>query len=363
VSTANLSALIRDLQSFQTRYASTSNCEASGTSIYDYFRQRGLEADADYFTFSSSSYTTSNIIATIPGQVSPNRVAIVCAHYDSYSNQARTAAPGADDNASGTAAVMEIARILAGYQFDYTIRFIAFSAEEWGLYGSKHYAQAARQRGENILGVINLDMIAYADALPEDLNLFVNDRSDWLGSKYVAAATRYAPLDITKTINASVTGSDHSPFWDQGYSALLGIEDSPLRNPNYHKPTDTIDTLTLDVAAAITKASLAAVAELAQPVSVVTVPTGVQATSQVLRSLFTTRKMVVLTWNAALGTIAGYNVYRALVSHGDYQRVNAALVKQLYYVDRFLPSDTEYYYVVTAVDTQGHESNYSLEVR
>jgi Zn-dependent M28 family amino/carboxypeptidase len=362
VSASQVGDLIAGLQSFQTRYASTTNCEASGEAIYDHFRQIGLQADVDSFTFSASNYPANNIIATIPGQVSPERVVIVCAHYDSTSNQAKTAAPGADDNASGTAAVMEIARILAGSRFDFTVKFIAFSAEEWGLYGSKHYAQEARQRGESILGVINLDMIAFADRVPEDLDLFVNDRSDWLGNRYIAAAGRYAPLDILKTINPSVTGSDHSPFWDQGYSALLAIEDSPLRNPNYHHPTDTLDTLDLDFAAAVTKASLAAVAELAQPVSPVAAPTGVQARSQALRSIFTSRKMVVLTWNASAGSIAGYNVYRSLTSHGAYQRVNASLLRSLYYVDRLLRSDVTYYYVVTAVDTQGRESNYSVEV-
>jgi len=363
VSSARILDSVANLQSYQTRYASTSNCEASGTYIYDFFRQYGLQTDADYFTFSASNYTTSNIIATIPGQVSPDRVVIVCAHYDSYSNQAKTAAPGADDNASGTAAVMEIARILAGYQFDFTIKFIGFSAEEWGLYGSKHYAQAARQRGEDILGVINMDMIGYADRLPEDLDLIVNDRSDWLGNKYVASATMYAPLAILQAINASVTGSDHSPFWDQGYSALLGIEDIPLKNPYYHKPTDTVDTLNLDFATAVTRASLAAVAELAQPSSPVAPPTGIQARSQTVRSLFTSRKMVVLTWNPSPGNIAGYHVYRTLTSHTGYQRANAALVRQPYYVDRLLRTDVTYYYVVTAVDAQGRESNYSVEVR
>jgi hypothetical protein len=362
VSASQIGNLVAGLQSFQTRYTSTTNCEASGAAIYDHFRQLGLQAEADSFTFSASNYTTSNIIATIPGQVSPERVVIVCAHYDSTSNQARTAAPGADDNASGTAAVMEIARILGGYQFDFTVKLIAFSAEEWGLYGSRHYAQDARQRGESILGVINLDMIGFADRVPEDLDLIVNDRSDWLGNRYVAAAGRYAPLDILKAINASVTGSDHSPFWDQGYSALLGIEDVPLTNPSYHRPTDTIDTLNLDFAAAVTRASLAAVAELAQPVSPVAPPTGVQARSQLVRSLFTSRKMVVLTWNASPGSIAGYNVYRSLISHGEYQRVNASLLRSPYYVDRLLRSDVTYYYVVTAVDAQGRESNYSVEV-
>jgi len=363
VSGARILDSIANLQSYQTRYASTSNCEASGTYIYDYFRQYSLQTDADYFTFSASNYTTSNIIATLSGQVSPDRVVIVCAHYDSYSNQAKTAAPGADDNASGTAAVMEIARILAGYRFDFTIKFIGFSAEEWGLYGSKRYAQAARQRGEDILGVVNMDMIGYADRLPEDLDLIVNDRSDWLGNKYVAAANMYAPLAILKSINASVTGSDHSPFWDQGYSALLGIEDIPLKNPHYHKPTDTADTLSLDFATAVTRASLAAVAELAQPVNPVAPPTGIQVKSQVVRSLFSSRKMVLLTWNPSPGNISGYHVYRTLTSRSGYQRANAALIRQPYFVDRLLRTDVTFYYVVTAVDAQGRESNYSVEVR
>ncbi len=363
VSPSLIRGLIAGLQTFQTRYASTAACEASGAAIDESFRTYGLETDTDPFTFSAMNYATNNIIATIPGRVVPSRVVIVSAHYDSTSTQPRTSAPGADDNASGTAAVMEIARILAGYQFDYTIKFIAFSAEEWGLYGSRHYAQAARQRGESIVGVINLDMIGYADAMPEDLNVFVNDRSEWLGNQYAASAAQYAPLDIVTRVNASVTGSDHSPFWDQGYSALLAIEDAPLVNPNYHRLSDTLDTLNLDFATAVTKASIAAVAELAQPVSPVAAPTGVRATTQVVRSLFTSRKMAVLTWNASPGDIAGYNVYRAQTSHGAYQRLNSSLVKSLYFVDRLLRTDVAYYYVVTAVDTQGRESNFSDEVQ
>jgi hypothetical protein len=338
VSQTRLSALVAGLQSFQTRYASTSNCEEAGAAIYDAFQQSGLQTEADSFTFSANAYTSSNIIATIPGQVAPGRVVIVCAHYDSTSSQARTAAPGADDNASGTAAVMEIARVLAPYQFDFTVKFIAFSAEEWGLYGSKHYAAAARQRGENIIGVVDLDMIGYADALPEDLDLFVNDRSDWLGDAYIAAANRYAPLGLTKRINPSVTGSDHSPFWDQGYSALVGIEDYPLRNPNYHKPADTIDTLNLEFATAVARASAAAVAELAQPTNPLAAPTGVQLRAQIVRSLFTSRKMVVLTWNASPGSIAGYNVYRSPVSHGQYQRVRCVAHQAARTVRRSVPA-------------------------
>lgn len=362
VSQGLLSDRIRGLEAFQTRYASTSNCEAAGTSVHSYFSQLGLETESDHFTFTVNNYATSNIIATIPGQVEPDRTVIVCAHYDSTSTQPQTHAPGADDNASGTAAVMEMARVLAGYQFDYTIKLIAFSAEEWGLYGSRHYAQAARQRGEQIIGVVNLDMIAYPDFQPEELDIIVDGQSEWLGNKYVASASTYAPLPIITATNPSARGSDHSPFWDAAYSALLGIEDTPVRNPYYHKTTDTFETLDMAFATAVTRASLAAVAELAQPVSLTPPPTGVTAQSQTFRSIFTSRKTTVITWDAGDRNIVGYNVYRSLVSHGAYQQLNSSLVKQTYYVDRLLLPDVPYYYVVTAVDLQGRESNYSVEV-
>jgi Zn-dependent M28 family amino/carboxypeptidase len=206
-------------------------------------------------------------VATLPGKIAPQRVVIICAHYDSTSNQSTTLAPGADDNASGTAAVMEIARVLANTSFDYTIKFICFSAEEWGLYGSKHYAQEAKSREEKIMGVINLDMIGYADLMPEDLDVFVNQTSEWLANRHIIMGKLYGPLDILKTINPSMKSSDHSAFWDQGYNAMLGIEDYGLKNPYYHKTTDTFDTLNMDFATSVTKIALTVVADLAQPIT------------------------------------------------------------------------------------------------
>lgn len=265
VSKGGLTNSIQSLQSFQTRYASTANCEAAGTFLYGFFSQLGLPCEYDPFTFSSSS-SSRNVVATLLGRTSPQREVIVCAHYDSTSDQRATLAPGADDNASGTAAVMEIARILANYSFDYTIKFIGFSAEEWGLYGSKHYAQEAKSRGEKIMAVINLDMIAYTDRLPEDLDVIVNQTSEWLANRYIIMAKLYGLLDIAKSINPSLKYSDHSSFWDQGYSASLGIEDYPLDNPYYHRTSDTLSVLNLDFAVAVTKVSLAVAADLAQPI-------------------------------------------------------------------------------------------------
>jgi hypothetical protein len=367
VAKPNLINNISTLQDFQTRYAPTVNCQNAGNFLYTYFTQLGLACEFDLFSF--SQYTSRNVVATLPGRTAPEREIILCAHYDSYStNSAATLAPGADDNASGTAAVMEIARIMKNYAFDYTLKFICFSAEEFGMYGSRHYAQSARAAGEIIVGVINMDMIAYADVLPEDLEVIVNPYSDWLALQFISAANRYAPLPTNHVVNSSITGSDQSPFWDQGYSALLGIDDYPVRNPYYHSIQDMLHTLNMDFATAVTKASLASAAELAQPTGgagshPIQSPTGLQARSRISSSLFSSVKSVYLTWNAPPGAVRGYNVYRTTTSRSGYQKINSSLVTQTSFNDLFLNPDVWYYYIVTAVDDQDRESNPSIEVR
>jgi hypothetical protein len=172
VSRANLRSYVQSLQSFETRYTSTANCELSGQFILDYFQSLGLEARFQPFTFGQGT-STRNVVAEIRGETDPEEIVIICAHYDSISSEPTVRAPGADDNASGVAAVMEAARILAKYPLDFTVRFIAFSAEEWGLYGSHYYSAGVRASSERIIGVVNLDMIAYADTMPEDLDIVV----------------------------------------------------------------------------------------------------------------------------------------------------------------------------------------------
>ena len=257
VSSSNLAADVQTLQDFQTRYASTTNCEAAGEALFSSFSALGLDdVHFESFTF-SGSYTSRNVVAEKTGETYPNDVYIICSHYDSTSPSRLTLAPGADDNASGTAAVLEAARVLAPYPLDYTVRFIAFSAEEWGLWGSRAYAAIARGGGRGeIHGVINLDMIGYADAMPEDLQIIVNGNSTWLADLFLAAGAHYGVIGGTRTVDASFVYSDHSPFWDNGYPALLAIEDNPLTNPYYHRTTDTLDTLNIDFFTSATRASV-----------------------------------------------------------------------------------------------------------
>lgn len=368
VSRDRLAATIRALESFQSRYATTSSLASAANYVADQFRATGLQTEFEDFTFTTANYAASNVVATLRGRSSPDDVVVVCAHYDSYSDQRPSLAPGADDNASGTAAVLEAARVMAAIPFDFTVRFVAFSAEEWGLYGSRYHAQAARRRGERIVGVVNLDMIGYADQMPEELEVLANPASEWLANRFAAAAGAYSPLPVRTSVNASVRSSDHAPFWDEGYAAVLGIEDLPLTNPYYHRVTDRFETLNMEFATAVTKAAVATAAELAQPVSALPPPTNVQVRREVLRSLFGRASRNLLTWTPSIGSVASH-VYRSTTSHGPYQRVNREAIQGLGpftsgtgYIDELFQGTEPMYYVVTAVDRLGVESNYSPEV-
>jgi Zn-dependent M28 family amino/carboxypeptidase len=360
VSQARLTSTISDLEGFQTRYASTAACESAGAYLYDAFRRIGLQTEYDPFTF--SSYVTRNIVATLPGRVEPNRELIVCGHYDSTSNQRTTLAPGADDNASGTAAVLEVARVLAGSAFDYTIKFICFSAEEWGLYGSQHYAAEAQAAGEIILGVINMDMIAFPDRSPWMIDVVRNAPSADLARRFVAAASTYAALTVNTVAVSSWPYSDQSPFWSAGYAGLTAIENEEPGNPYYHRTTDTLGTLTMGYALRVVQASLAVTAELARPSSTPVSPTGVVVRSRISRSLYIRTKTVGLRWNANADAVVGYHVYRTTTPGGPYERLTAAPQTATEITDRYLDAGITYYYAISAVDAQGRESRYSIEV-
>lgn len=373
VSRERLAAHIRTLAGFQTRDARTSNCQAAGTSIFDHLRSLGLATRSDQFTFGSPPSWTSNIIATLPGRSDPQRVVILCAHYDSRSRRPETLAPGADDNASGTAAVMEAARVLSATPFDFTVKLIAFSAEEGGLYGSRHYAQDARRRGEPIIGVVNLDMIGYADRAPEDVDVAVNPASDWLGTRFDSAAATYAALPSVKHVDPSIARSDNLSFWAQGYPALVATSDLPVTNPHYHTPGDEFETLDMGFATAVTRAAISAVAELAQPVASPGTASGLEARAYTSISLFSTATAVYLTWDA-VGGAAGYHVYRTSSSHANYERVTTTPLTTTSFAGRLMSiagagrsgevvAAVPTYFVVTAVDAQGREGNRSAEVR
>ena len=268
VNADTLLGTVQRLQDFITRNSTHDSCMAAAYYIEDKFTSYGL--DSVFFQYHEPGHAP-NVIGVKHGSVYPDSIyTIICGHFDSFTFYSPNIAPGADDNASGTAAVIEAVRVMRDYEFEYSIRYIAFSGEEYGLYGSEHYSQIARAQGDSILGVFNGDMLSYVDFQPESLDVFAkpfNPNCEPLADFFIAAADTYTTLATRKELSTSMIYSDHSPFWDQGYLALCNIDDFPVTNSFIHTPGDTIgagyNSNTFHTEA--TRAEIAALALLAIP--------------------------------------------------------------------------------------------------
>jgi hypothetical protein len=213
--------------------------------------QPGNDKAADYIKQKLDSYglttfnqnwssTGRNVYGVQTGTEFPNQQYIICAHYDDMPSG--SIAPGADDNASGTAAVIEAARILSNYSFPFTIIYALWDEEEQGLVGSEYYATQAANQNDSILGVINLDMIAW-DSDNDDI-AEIHTRS--VASSY---DIKDKMVDVNSTYNIGLnlqiddpgtSASDHASFWSNGYGAVLLIEDFQDFNDYYHTTNDKI---------------------------------------------------------------------------------------------------------------------------
>jgi len=198
---------------------------------------------------------------------------LIGAHIDSYSPQVNLA-PGADDDASGTAGVLVAADILSRYEFERTVRFVLWTGEEQWMLGSYAYAAAAQTAGDNIVAVLSLDMIAYDAVDGPTLNLRTR-RPDQPGyaldlvtaSTFTNVVSTYGLSDqLTPlfTPDGSVAG-DHASFWQHGYPAVMAIEDDNDFNAYYHTIDERLYHLDLPYFTAFVKASVGTIAHLAGP--------------------------------------------------------------------------------------------------
>jgi hypothetical protein len=216
--------------------------------LSDKFTEMGLNVTVQ------GSY--KNVVGELAGTQTPEKIFIVCAHYDTTSNGEK---PGGDDNASGTAGVLEAARVLSRYSFASTIRFIGFNAEEDGMKGSSDYVTNAAIAGnENIAGVINLDMILRPlwdnnPMQPADADLITADNESCLGwaEIFVSAVSNYVPsleMDEYSPSTSSWNSSDQGPFISAGFPAFGVMENTANEiwggsNTYYHNWQDASDGL------------------------------------------------------------------------------------------------------------------------
>lgn len=191
------------------------------------FTSFGLTVTLEPVDYYGATYY--NVVGTKLGTTYPEQEYIIGAHYDSVDN------PGADDNASGVALVLEAARVLSGYDAEYTMRFIAFDREEQGLFGSEEYVQA--HIDDDILGMISADMVAFNTGA-NSVDIECISTYDLLKDALVEAVAAYGDGLASATSDWTCC-SDHVPFSSAGFQACLIIED--WGNRFYHSPRDNVD--------------------------------------------------------------------------------------------------------------------------
>ncbi len=236
---------------------------------YVYEQLAGMGLAPTYHPWSFSSLSSHNVVAELPGLTQPQEIILVTAHLDDMPQA--DIAPGADDNASGSVGVLTAAEILSQYPFERTLRFVLFTGEEQGLRGSAVYAAEARAHGDDIRGVVNLDMIGYDATGAPVMGLYARSTvpaSLGVAGVFSQVVARYAlPLSPTLWVDDGLGNrSDNASFWAQGYPAILAIEDCKGDcTPHYHKTSDRLATLNLEYLTAMVRAAVGTAAHLAGP--------------------------------------------------------------------------------------------------
>jgi len=302
-----------------------------------------------------SPYTKLNVVATLPGI--RNEYVVLCAHFDS-----KTGYPGADDNGSGTASLMEAARILSNFSFTYSIRFIAFGGEELGLLGSKEYVN--QHGSDSIRAVINCDMIMYDNNanLVMQAHAVANSSAAYSTDlvSYTADVNSTYSLPLTLDIrNPGISASDHSPFWSAARSAVLLIEEYGSDfTPWYHSASDIFSNYTAAKHQSffnyVSRLSIASIAHLACITSIV--PVELLALNVAQEGPTTAR----LCWTTASETSnAGFIVQRTDVTSMEFHNLGfvaghgTTTIENSYeYVDTAVPS-TSVLYRLKQVDLNG----------
>ncbi len=246
-------------------YQDPANLNAAADLIYRRFTSYGYDLTEQ--PYQVEKLAVRNIIAERRGTDQPDRVIVVGAHYDTV-----VGSPGADDNASGVAVLLELARLHAETRFRKTVRFVAFTLEEPPFFrsrqmGSRVYARSLKEQGEHVEAMLCLESVGYYSQEPGSqsfpspvfwlrwrypttgnfITIISNDDSQPLQTQVRDALTAHMNLPVETYAGPwwipGVDWSDHGSFWNEGYPAVMLTDTAPFRNPHYHHPTDLPNTL------------------------------------------------------------------------------------------------------------------------
>jgi hypothetical protein len=250
--------IIQSLQNFKTRFLLSNKRDSVANWIKHQFQKIGY-TDVKIDSFYKVNVWNKNVIASLPATNGSEQYIVVGGHHDSFSSgDPMVFAPGADDNASGTAAVLEIARVLKkkGYVPEVNIKFVTFAAEEYGLYGGFDYADKAYANGMKIKLMINHDMISNNPGQAIGSNVNINYYSGSEDFREIAKqnTNNFSKL-IARTGGRNISGSDSYAFWSYGYPAVYFEEYN--FSPVYHSTQDIITNCNMDYCTEVIKGSCA----------------------------------------------------------------------------------------------------------
>ena len=260
--------------------------ERAADYVESQFREAGFEPESQWYSYYGDRFR--NVEAELTGASRPDEIVVVGGHYDTV-----PLSPGANDNASGTAAALELARLLRNERFSRTIRFVAFVNEEPPYFstkwmGSRQYAARSKERGENIVAMISMETIGYfkdepgTQHYPPFFNLFYPNRGNFIGFVGNLASrslvrrcirvfreTTDLPSEGVAAVEQipGITWSDHSAFWAHGYKAFMITDTAPFRFPHYHEPTDTPDKIDYERMTLVVMGTAEILRVLAEPAS------------------------------------------------------------------------------------------------
>lgn len=264
VSQAELERTITELEALGTRYTFSEGDESAADLLVARLEALGLGVERQVFDV--DGVRCENLVAVQLGVEAPDEVYVFSAHYDSTSDNPGSHAPGADDNASGVAAVLEAARLLAGKRTRATAWFVLTAAEEQGSLGSAELTDRMLDEGVDARAVMAPDMIGYWPLGEGDaLDILGDPASQPLVVQMSEIADALGVANKMWVDHDYCYGDDHTHFQDAGYPAISPMDCVEAHNlprsgettPHYHRTTDTIDTLHLGFTTRVTQVTTA----------------------------------------------------------------------------------------------------------
>lgn len=370
VSMDSLEATVQHLQDYQNRMWNSQNAFDASDWIAGRMTALGLEVEQQPFyasTWTGSGQAAPNVIGIQRGTLYPDVYVVCGSHFDSFSYEAMYGGgtcPGADDNATGVASVLESARIMTQYEFEYSIIYCAYGCEEMGLYGSEAYASRCQQEGMEILGYFNNDMNGYLYGDQIHIDCIYPNSVAPIGDYYMNVGSVYFPELPIRHVNFNEGDSDHTSFNNHGYMGIYPFEDYQHYSPNIHTTNDLIgpSVTSFEMSQQYCRMNIGCLAELANPAGEPQIYCN-PVSNFVLTDWFDKETShLVLEWEdpaeGSSGDIEYFDIYRdneviATVQYGNYYTIG--VVGEYKYLDT-ITVDVHAFYYINAIYDDGCEA-------